>query len=209
MVSLLPEDSPRRLRKYFGAKFGRLNPIEVQALVTADLEGSVSNRRLQEICAEHPADLTKLLHKLVATGFLRQDGQRRTSYLLSGSPEQRALGLLHSGVSSSHKGDSLHSEPEDLSHKLDDLPDGLLRKLHAIALPASESPRLPVDETREILVRLCEGRYFTAADLAQLTKRNTNSLRNRFLKPMVDEGLLEWKYPEEPNRPDQAYTTKP
>lgn len=59
MVSLLPEDSLRRLRKVFGAKFNRLNSAEVQALVTAELEGSVSNRRLQEICEEHPADLTK------------------------------------------------------------------------------------------------------------------------------------------------------
>ena len=36
--------------------------------------------------------------------------------------------------------------------------------------------------------------------------RNPNSLRNRFLTPMVDAGLLDRKYPAEPNRPDQAYT---
>lgn len=37
--------------------------------------------------------------------------------------------------------------------------------------------------------------------------RNPNSLRNRFLTPLVEEGLLTRKYPADPNRPDQAYTT--
>lgn len=208
MVSLLPEDSLRRLRKLFGAKFNRLTSPEVQALVTADLERSVSNRRLQEICEEHPADLTKRLHGLVARGFLRQDGQKRTSYRLPGSPEQGSFGLLHSGADSSHKGDSSHKEPEDLSHKLDELSPEALAKLKAIAGPAHRSPRLPVEETRKVIQDLCEGRFFTAADLAQLMNRNPNSLRNRFLTPMVEEDLLERKYPEEPNRPDQAYTTK-
>jgi len=44
--------------------------------------------------------------------------------------------------------------------------------------------------------------------LAELMNRNANGLRNRFLTPLVEEGLLIRKYPAEPNRPDQAYTTK-
>ena len=83
MVSLLPEESLERLRTRFGPKFNRLNSLEVQALVTADLEGAVSNQRLQEVCEEHPADLTKMLHNLVSRGFLHQDGQNRwASYRL-------------------------------------------------------------------------------------------------------------------------------
>ena len=90
MVSLLPEESLQRLRSRFGPKFNRLDGLEVQALVTADLERTVSNRRLQEVCDEHPADLTKLLHNLVARGFLHQDGQKRwASYRLVGSSERR------------------------------------------------------------------------------------------------------------------------
>lgn len=208
MVSLIPEDSLRRLRKLFGAKFNRLTSPEVQALVTADIEGAVSNRRLQEICEEHPADLTKRLHGLVARGFLRQDGQKRTFYRLPGTPDPRGFGLLHSTSDSSHKGDSSQKGAEDWSHKLDELSPGVLKRLQVLAAPAFYGPRLPVDETRKIIRQLCEGRYFTAADLAQLMNRNPNSLRNRFLTPMVEEGLLERKYPEEPNRPDQAYTAK-
>jgi ATP-dependent DNA helicase RecG len=207
MVSLLPEESLQRLRSRFGPKFNRLDRLEIQALVTADLEGSVSNRRLQEVCDEHPADLTKLLHNLVARGFLHQDGQKRwASYRLVGVPERAATGLSPTAGDSSHKPDSSHKGVVDLSHKIEDLPPKVLTQLKGIAAPARHSTRLPPEETRRIILVLCEGRYFTAVDLAQLMDRNSNSLRNRFLTPMVDDGLLERKYPEEPNRPDQAYT---
>jgi len=207
MVSLLPKESLQRLRSRYGPKFNRLDGLEVQALVTADLEGTVSNRRLQEVCEEHPADLTKMLHNLVARGFLHQDGQKRwASYRLVGSSKRAAIGLSPSPGNSSHKLDSSHKGVMDLSHKLEDLPPKVLAQLKVVAAPAHHSTRLPPDETRKIILQLCKGRYFTASDLAQLMNRNPNSLRNRFLTPMVDEGLLDRKYPAEPNRPDQAYT---
>ena len=122
MVSLLPEESLQRLRSRFGLKFNRLQGLEVQALVTADLEGSVSNRRLQEVSDEHPADLTKLLHHLVARGFLHQDGQKRwASYHLPLS-ERKDRGSIHSPEDSSHKADSSHKDVADSSHRLEELP---------------------------------------------------------------------------------------
>ena len=68
--------------------------------------------------------------------------------------------------------------------------------------------RLPVEETRQMIRQLCRGRYFTAADLGELMNRNANGLRSRLLTPLVEEGLLVRLYPAEPNRPDQAYTTR-
>src|SRR5262249_59835921 len=56
MVSLLPEESMQRLRARFGRRIERLNSLAVQALVTADLEGQVTNLRLREMSEEHPAD---------------------------------------------------------------------------------------------------------------------------------------------------------
>ncbi len=205
MVSLLPEESLQRLRSRFGLKFNRLQGLEVQALVTADLEGSVSNRRLQEVSDEHPADLTKLLHHLVARGFLHQDGQKRwASYHLPLS-ERKDRGSIHSPEGSSHKADSSHKDVADSSHRLEELPPEELAKLKAIAAPALRA-RLRPEETRSIILELCDGRYLTASDLGELLNRSSNNLRSRFLSPMVDEGLLRRKHPDEPNRPDQAYT---
>lgn len=85
MVSLLPEESVERIKGRFGTKFKKLSPVEVQALVTADLEGGVSNLRMRQICSEHPTELTKLLQSLVSRGFLQPEGRGRgTTYRLPG-----------------------------------------------------------------------------------------------------------------------------
>ena len=59
MISVIPKESEARLRKLFGADYDTLSPAELQCLVTADLEGEVSNGRLQLIQKEHPVELTK------------------------------------------------------------------------------------------------------------------------------------------------------
>ena len=79
MVSLIPPESAARLRQLFGPDFELLTPIEVQTLVTADLEGGVSNARLQLLRSEHPVELTRMLQGLAARGFLDQVGQKRGS----------------------------------------------------------------------------------------------------------------------------------
>jgi len=199
MVSLLPEESLERIKGRFGTKFKRLSPLEVQALVTADLEGGVSNLRMRQITGKHPADLTQLLQGLTRRDLLRQVGRGRgTMYRLPGEMAGDSL----------HKGDSSHKSSADSSHKLEEIPEEELRKLRTIAAPAFVGMRLPVEETRRIVLELCRGRFFTASDLAELMNRNAVGLRNRFLTPLVEEGLLIRKYPSEPNRPDQAYTTK-
>ena len=209
MVSLLPEDSLRRLRSRFGPRFNRLDKLDVQALVTADLEGGVSNRRLQEICEEHPANLSKRLHGLVARGFLAQDGQKRwTSYRLPVEPIQKATRSSQSLEDSSHTGDSSHKVAIDSTHKLEELTAEELAMLTMHAAPSFSLERLPANETRWIIVALCDGRFLTAAEIGELMSRNPISLRSRFLTPMVEEGLLVRKFPNEPNRPDQAYTSK-
>lgn len=175
----------------------------VQALVTADLEREVTNLRLREMSEEHPANITKSLQKLCSKGFLLKDGQGRwSSYRLPEPKKSVASGPKDS----SHKVDSSHKEATDWSHKLEEMPEEELSKLRDIALPALHGPRLPTKETRQIILGLCAGRFLTAADLGELMGRNSRGLRDRFLTPMVEEALLVRKYPDEPNRPDQAYT---
>ena len=197
MVSLLPEDSVERIKGRFGTKFRKLSPLEVQVLVTADLEGGVSNLRLRQICNEHPTALTKLLQGLVGRGFLEQVGRGRgTTYRLPGPGD------------STHSGDSAHKRPVDSSHKLEEISPEEIAEMRVLAAPAFAGMRLAPQEIRQILLGVCRGRYLTANDLGELMNRTPQNLRSRFLTPMVEEGLLVRKYPADPNRPDQAYTTK-
>ena len=60
MVSLIPETTLASLERQFGPRFRSLNELEVVALATADIEGEVSNARLQELQTEHPVEITRL-----------------------------------------------------------------------------------------------------------------------------------------------------
>jgi ATP-dependent DNA helicase RecG len=201
MISLIPDESLVRLRERFGPKFQKFTPLEVQALVTADLEKWVDNARMRQITSEHSTDITRLLQKLVSREALVQDGQGRWSrYRLPPEPNSLHKGIdsLHKGVDSLHKGiDSLHRE---------EISQDEWGKLEKIAEPARQNRRLSNKAMESILLRLCRNHWLTRRRLAGLLDRNEEGLRARFLAPMVEHGILCLRYPEKPNRVDQAYT---
>lgn len=207
MESLLPEDALTALRGRFGAKFRRLNNLQVIALATAFCEGGITNRRLQAMSSEHPSELTKLLQGLVSKGFIVQVGERRgAEYRLVGEADVIRAGTAMRG-DSSHTGDSSHMEKRDSSHKDAALSESDLAQLREISASARSARRMSATDLRDMILQLCSGRYLESAVLADLLGRSLNNLRSRFLTPMVAEGLLARRYPDEPNRPDQAYTT--
>ena len=199
MVSLIPDATLAHLRELFGAHIAALSPAEVQALATAEIEGSVSNARLQELLTDHPVDITRMLQHLCEQGFMVSDNRRRwTTYRLSGGPKEPSL--FDTGGSSHLAGGSSHLA-DDSSHLTEN--DQTLR---SIAETVASKGKAPVPEVRGVILSLCRGRYLTADALAGLLSRTAPNLRNRYLTPMVEEGLLRLRYPETPNRPDQAYT---
>jgi ATP-dependent DNA helicase RecG len=200
MISLIPEESLTRLVKRFGAKFQNFSKLEVQALVTADLEEWVDNARMRQITSSHATDMTKLLQNLVSKGALIQDGQGRwTRYAIPPTPDSLHMKThsLHIGTDYLHKGDLSPHSSDATDHESDEL--------LKIAEPARQSRRLSTKQMELILLKLCEKHWLTRRKLAELLDRNEESLRSRFLAPMVEHGLLSLRYPDKPNRVDQAY----
>jgi hypothetical protein len=139
----------------------------------------VANARMQEITGEHSKDITGVLQILVRDGLLTQQNQRRlASYRVAG--DSRHLG-----------GDSRHLSPELLS----------------LAEPARLKAKLPTAEMQTLVLRLCDARWLTTRDLADLLSRGPGNLQRRILTGLVKQGLLELRHPGVPNRPDQAYRT--
>lgn len=221
MVSLIPEATVRRLRERFGSRLDELGKDELQALATAELEGLVSNVRLQQLLTDHPVEITKLLARLCDRGLLVSDNRRRwTTYRLGGSLV-RDESISRDADSGPLAGDSgplpvvsgpLEGEsgplPADSGHLVGDSvplarPDESLR---AIAAPVATKGKAPAEAVRSVILRLCRGRFLTTDTLAQLLDRRADNLRKRYLTPMVAEGLLRLRYPAALNRPDQAYT---
>jgi ATP-dependent DNA helicase RecG len=200
-MSLIPDDSLTRLKQRFGSRFQKFTALEVQALVTADLEGWVDNARMRQITSEHASDITRLLQKLVSMKILTQDGQGRwTRYSLPSESDS-----VHKELDSVHKElDSVHKELDSV-HKIE-IPDNEWDGLIKTAEFARQNKRLSHKEIESTLLKLCESHWLTRRQLAVLLGRNADALRSRFLTMMVGHGLLRLRYPEKPNRADQAYT---
>ncbi len=200
MVSLIPHEVEQALHRRFGDRFAKLDKTAVQAVVTAQVEGSVTNGRMQEITGEHSKDITVVLQALVRDGLLTQQNQRRwASYRVAGDSPQ--LG-----------GDSpqLPSDSPQLggdSPQFDRLAglSGEVLALLPLAEPARKNKKLPVSQLKTVIERLCTGRWLSTSELAALVDRDADKLQSRFLTAMVKDGVLELKFPEVRNRPDQAY----
>lgn len=200
MVSLIPAEVEAELRDRFGERFAKLDATAVQAVVTASVEGTVTNGRMQEITGEHPKDITGVLQGLVRDGFLEQQNQRRwASYRLAGdSPQSSPQSPANSPQSQEGSPQTVVDSPR--------FPAGLL----AIAEPARAKAKLPGSEVRRIVASLCSAGWLTAKELGALMNRDPENLQERFLTAMVKDGTLELRYPGVRNRPDQAYrATKP
>jgi ATP-dependent DNA helicase RecG len=210
MVSLIPDEVDQALRQRFGDRFAKLDTTAVQAVVTAQVEGSVTNARMQEITGEHAKDITGVLQTLVRDGLLTQQNQRRwASYRVAVDSPQ-----------SDHQsaGDSPQSSPQlpsDSPQLGRDSPQfdrlaGLSAAVLALlplAEPARKNKKLPVPKLKVVIGQLCADRWVSTSELAALVDREADKLQTRFLTGMVKDGVLELRYPDVRNRPDQAYRT--
>jgi len=207
MVSFIPEDTLTRLRGYLGDEFNRLTKEELQALATADIESAVSNARLQELLTYHPVDISRMLARLCERGWLVSDNRRRwTTYRLGSGPSNLplfdAVGASHLTEDSGHLTEDSGHLPGDSGH----LPPDPLVECREQARSIASSGKVKPAQMRSVIAALCTDRYLSAQQLADLVRRNADGLRKRFLMAMVREGVLRLRYPETPNRPDQAYT---
>ncbi|OOG59259.1 hypothetical protein [Polaromonas sp. C04] len=144
MVSLIPDDVDQALGVCFGDRFAKLDKTAVQAVVTAQVEGSVTNGRMQEITGEHSKDITVVLQTLVRDGLLTQQNQRRwASYRVAEDFPQSEDDSPHLEADSPHTAvSSPHLTPELLS----------------LAEPARLKAKLPAAEMQALVLRLCDAR---------------------------------------------------
>lgn len=213
MSSLVPEEAIAELEAHLGERFHVLSDTERLALITASSEGVVNHARLREICAEHSADISKMLAHLVRDGFLTSDGAGRGMvYFLPWKKQlEDALFDLRVGTNNSGKSDAvppqLSSIPPELNaippqlgaippelppQYLDwnELPQELQSKLLELASPVRTKRRTSPAVLQQTILALCEKRYLGRRVLAYVLKRNADDLLKRTLTPMVAAKVL-------------------
>ncbi|WP_338635311.1 hypothetical protein V6L80_15230 [Erwinia persicina] len=59
---------------------------------------------------------------------------------------------------------------------------------------------------KRIIIELCDGHYLSVAVMEILLGRKSQSIRQNYLKPMVDAKQIRLAFPNKPNSPKQGYT---
>lgn len=88
---------------------------------------------------------------------------------------------------------------------LDRLDGDYRRRLEEIASEPRLKGNLNKTRMQEVLLSLARGQYLTLSVLASLVSRNSDSLRQQYLSPMVRAGLLVMAFPSKPTHEKQAY----
>ncbi|MDR9423997.1 MAG: ATP-binding protein [Marinobacter sp.] len=218
LISMMPEDVIEQLQQRFGSTFWHLSTDEAQTLVIAATEHYVTNQRLQEMLTLHRVDITQMLRGLAERGLLVPHGQKRgTYYTLPGTgAQQESIDLLTSeGHSLTSEDHSLTSEDHSLTSGIQDTVPSQFeekfgkdtaRQLWELAAPM-RGRKPPKAAVREIITKLCASRYLSRSELAELTGRNPVGLGTNYLTPMVRNGQLKLRYPEQPHHTQQQYTS--
>ena len=187
MISLYPDQLIEGLEHRFGAAFNNLNQTEKLALIVAESEGKVTNRRLQDLSDLHGRDLTYLLKGLVGKGLLSPFEDRQSRYYI--------VNLGDMDQSLGDNGMGLGDKTPSLGDK------SYLSKVKA-------SKRVNSDVMEGAILEICAEEKTIEQIAAELGRKDKATLRKHFISKLVKGGQLELKYPETASHPQQAYRTK-
>jgi len=232
MIHLFPENILSYLDSTFGASFHALSHEQKIALALAYSDGEVTHKRIREMSGIHPSDLTKDLKILVDQGFLVPEGEARGRVYYPKNPPQGTVTQSHiidgKGLSSlSHSGESLPYLDPSLSHSGESLPyldpnlshsgdtQGLsLARTGAIPLAERIDKEMrgrkaiPKEEMESLILEICSERFQTLSEITLILHRTEKSIRDNYIGPMVEKGVLRPRYPDKRTHPDQAYIRK-
>ena len=172
-------------------------------LSTAEIEGVVSNLRLQGLLNKHSSEISIMLKDLCSQGYLNPENKGRlTSYHLNkgiglkqGSLFENLDGHLNEKMDTSDKKDGHLNEKMDTSDKK----DGHLGR---------NMQEIKSSELKSYIVEICSSKYLTIEEIAVKTRRTSKYLKNKIVSQLLKDGLLERLYPTTPNHPNQAYKKK-
>ncbi|WP_448216518.1 hypothetical protein [Endozoicomonas sp. 2B-B] len=184
--------------------FDKLGKQEQLILITAHIEKTVDHARMMSILDIHPRDLSALLASLVDKKLLYQDGSGRgTIYFTAQAMAEdtmlerffEEMGMERSR--SEREGSGPHPERSG----------PLENQLSTLAEPVATKKRAPCEEVRQAILNLCALRTLQLEELEKLLNRSGESLRKKYLQPLIKEHKLRLMYPTRLNHPQQAYIT--
>jgi predicted HTH transcriptional regulator len=214
-LSLVPEKILNGLRDSLGDEtFNGLSEHERLVLATAKIETTVDHRRMMSILDVHPKDLTSLFAGLVDKDLMRQSGSGRGTvyYLIEAGFKDflTEVELLDSEDESDLINlEGLRVSSEGLSVNLEGLELGVVLKAELLQLaePVSGTKKSSKQLVSNTILSLCSKAELSIEQLAGLLNRSVPVIRQDYVRPLIKEKKLFYRFPTNPSHPKQAYTT--
>lgn len=211
-VSLLPQESVDAVRAWLGAAFDGLDELGRLALVTAHAERGFNHARLRDLTSAHPRDITLKLQELVRKGFLVPSGNARaTTYRLAPGSEEISDGVGQSSGSSAEPPaeSSFSSEESALGSEQSSAGSEPTSEQSSAGSEQRSDPRgwVTKDKQLEAVLAFCADDWRTLPEIAVALGRTENTVRTKYLRPLLEQDSLERRHPESPRHPHQAYRT--
>lgn len=209
--------------RYFIARLGseELNTEEFRALLHAHRFGQVENAHLRNFAGMDTLGASQVLRKLRDRGLLELHPAGANSFYTL--PDQlRDIGgseAPYRGEQQPDRGERPPDRREQAPDRGEQFPDREERQssegevaLDQLTLSAVEETTLTglgnrprKDKLRRFIEQLCADRWVTPSALAQVLNFHPANLTERHLSPMVQEGRLQRRYPDQPTHARQAY----
>ena len=199
MLSTIPEETFSELKNLFGDIVASLDGDEMMVLSACQIEGDITNQKLQYLVDRHKTDITKLLQDLCRREFLISDNRGRwTTYHLNETyrVKQGSSNIDSSNIDSSNEDSSNMDSSKQGSSKQGSSKQGSFKQ-------GSIPQRLKKEELIQLIKEVCKEVYKSLEEIAKDVDRKMKYLSDEIFPDMIQNKDLIKLYQD--NHPNQKY----
>lgn len=209
----LNEEDIKWLAKFHTYSFTDTQKI---ALIFIREVGAIDNLSYRQLTGLNNTQASIELRKLRKEEMIKQKGGGKSTYYLPSKLFNSFLSAQEDSLST--QADGLFPEEGDLLPQEDDLlpqEDGLLPQVKKENLPQKLQQELTqigqrsrdVKLIKKIIVQLCAYKPFSISELSGFLGRGERYIRKRYVRELMEEGVLEYTIPKMISHPNQKYRT--
>ena len=200
MFSIIPEAVLNELSTVFD-DVSHLSADELTALSFCQIEGSISNQRLQYVLNMHSTDITNLLKKLCSENYLESDNNGRWTIYKIKQKVDTSLTEVDTSIldvdiqgANNTKVDTLNTKVDTLNTKVDTSDNKV-------------ATRYTKDELELLIMKVCKHDYLKMDEVANQIGKSVDYLKNKVFPRMIKNEKLIKRFPFTHNHPEQGYKT--
>lgn len=186
MLSTIHADTITELKTLFGGQIDHLGKDDLMILATCQIEGYITNQRLQYLVDRHKTEITKLLQELCKRQLLISDNKGRwsTYHLNKDYGENLDSSKVDSSKVDSSKMDSSNVDSSAIKN-------------------SGRTKKLDYKELAKMITIFCNTEYKSIDEIADGVGKKVKYLKNRIVPKMINDGILVREHPH--NHPNQRF----